>query len=185
MTSIKAVVDSVLVICCNCGINFRGGDVELQDSYEALQRNDARQILRQLALGVDPRSGEPIGKSDLLQDPEVIRAFFLAVEALTDHDVSAPADTRQSHLRRAGLPWSEEEDEQLRQEFSHGINIQLITEMHYRTQGAIAARLVHLKLITRRDEVRKLLAWSYGTDPDDHRTRCSISRDSAARSSVS
>jgi hypothetical protein len=132
----------------------------LQDSYEAHQRNDARQVLRQLAFGVDPRSGQPLGRSDLLQDPEVIRAFFLAVEALTDHDVPAPPDTQRKHLYRAGLPWLEEEDEPLKREFSGGMNIQLITETHYRTQGAIASRLVHLKLITRRDEVRKLLAWS-------------------------
>jgi hypothetical protein len=135
-------------------------DVELQDSYEAHQREEARQVLRQLALGVDPRSGRPVGKSDLLQDPGVIRAFFLAVEALTDHDIPAPPDVRERHLQRAGLPWSEDEDERLRQEFTDGINLQIITEMHLRTQGAIAARLVHLKLVTRRDEVRKLLAWS-------------------------
>ncbi len=132
----------------------------MQDSYEAHERNDARQVLRQLALGVDPRSGQPLGKSDLLQDAEVIRAFFLAVEALTDYDVLPPPDTREKHLRRAGLPWSEEEDEQLRREFADGMNLQLITEKHYRTQGAISSRLVHLKLVTRRDEVRKLLAWS-------------------------
>jgi hypothetical protein len=132
----------------------------LSYSYETFQRNESRQVLRQLALGLDPRSGELIEPNSLLQDPTVIRAFFLAIEALTDHEIPPPPDTREKHLVRAGLPWSGEEDEQLRQEFAHGINIQLITEMHYRTQGAIAARLVHLKLINRRDEFRKLLAWS-------------------------
>jgi hypothetical protein len=135
-------------------------DVELDYSYEVHQRENARQVLRQLALGVDPRSGCAVAQNPLLQDPGVIRALFLAIEALTDHEVPTPPDTREKHLHRAGLPWSEEEDEQLRQQFAQRINIQVITEMHYRTQGAIASRLVHLKLITSREEVRHLLAWS-------------------------
>jgi hypothetical protein len=88
-------------------------DVELDYSYEVHQRENARQVLRQLALGVDPRSGCAVAQNPLLQDPGVIRALFLAIEALTDHEVPTPPDTREKHLHRAGLPWSEEEDEQL------------------------------------------------------------------------
>jgi hypothetical protein len=132
----------------------------LSESFETYQRNEARQILRCLAFGVDPTSGDLAAENPILREPEVIRAFFLAIEALTDHDIPAPPDTRQPHLSRAGLPWLAAEDQQLRDEFAAGINIQIITEMHYRTQGAIAARLVHLQLVSNRDEVRKLLDWS-------------------------
>ena len=84
----------------------------------------------------------------------------MGIEALTEHDIPPVPDTTKDYLRRAGQPWSQQEDEQLRQEFSAGMNIQIITESRYRTQGAIASRLVHLKLITHKDEVRDLLAWS-------------------------
>ncbi len=135
-------------------------DVELHHSYESIQREDARQILRQLALGIDPRTGSPIRGQGLIHDPLVIRALFMGIEALTEHDIPPVHDTTKDYLRRAGQPWSQQEDEQLRQEFSAAMNIQIITESHYRTQGAIASRLVHLKLITHKDEVRDLLAWS-------------------------
>jgi len=101
-----------------------------------------------------------VSAHDIVNDPLIVRALFLAIEALTDHDIPPLPDASQKHLRRAGQSWSEQEDEQLRQEFSRGINLQIITEIHCRTQGAIASRLVHLQLVNRRDEVRKLLAWS-------------------------
>lgn len=110
-------------------------------------------------LGVDP-NGQQLVDNHLFQDPQVLRALFLAVEALTDHDLSSKLDTSEPHLKRAGLPWTEAEDDQLRSEFQNRINIQIITQIHMRTQGAIASRLVHLKLIEKRDQIRDLLAWS-------------------------
>ncbi len=132
----------------------------MDDSHEVHQRANARQILRILAMGLDPITCKPLAENSILAEPEVIRALFMGIEALTDHDIPPPPDTRSPHLRRAGLPWSPEEDERLREEFSAGINIRIITDMHCRTQGAIASRLSHLQLVSSKEEVRRLLAWS-------------------------
>lgn len=46
-------------------------------------------------------------------------------------------------------PWSEEEDERLRQEFGFRVDVLEIAERHGRTRGAITDRLEHLGLLPR------------------------------------
>ena len=50
-------------------------------------------------------------------------------------------------IDRVGSPWSEEEDEQLQQEFVAGMNTSEIAKKHSRTTGAIRARLKKQGLI--------------------------------------
>jgi len=44
------------------------------------------------------------------------------------------------------MPWSEEEDALLTQRFSEGIKITQLAKLHFRTYGAIKARLLKLEL---------------------------------------
>lgn len=53
---------------------------------------------------------------------------------------------RETHTG-AFMPWTEEEEDRLTQEFSSGRSLKELSELHGRTTGAIRARLVKLKLI--------------------------------------
>ena len=55
------------------------------------------------------------------------------------------AEVRKKH---AGMPWTEEEDRKLANEFESGqFSIRELSELHGRTTGAIRARLKKLNLI--------------------------------------
>jgi hypothetical protein len=131
-------------------------DDELRNSYEELQRNDARHVLRRLALGLDPDSGTRLVGHEVLQNPATIRALLLAIESLTD-DEPKKSRRRKEHDNRAGQPWASDEDEQLTQEFEARMSLSAISEIHKRTKGSITSRLVRLKLVDRREDARGLL----------------------------
>ena len=66
----------------------------------------AREIIRTLADGVDPTTGEVLPKESVYNSPDVIRALFVVLDA------TSPA---QAYLndpyRNAGKPWTDAEDE--------------------------------------------------------------------------
>lgn len=101
----------------------------------------AREIIRILADGVDPATGEVLPAESVYNSPEVIRALFAVLEA------TAPISTTQldSH-RNAGNPWTSTEDDMLKEEFTAKISISDIAKEHGRTYGAIESRLDHLGL---------------------------------------
>lgn len=59
----------------------------------------AKNIVRDLADGIDPRTGELLPPDNLYNSPEVIRALFTLLE-WTDSCIT------QDPLRNAGKPWS-------------------------------------------------------------------------------
>jgi hypothetical protein len=117
----------------------------------------AAEIIRALADGRDPVTGEQFPPNSPYQQADTVRALFLAVDAL---DNSARRARRQA-LRPEGAPqrpidpnrpkigasWSPEEEQQLRDAFAAHKPIPEIAAAHGRTQGAITARLVKLGLI--------------------------------------
>lgn len=99
----------------------------------------ARKIIRILADGVDPTTGEVLPAESVYNSPEVIRALFAVLEA------TAP-QPQNSTRRNAGKPWTNVEDEKLKDEFTAKISISDIAKEHGRTYGAIESRLDHLGL---------------------------------------
>lgn len=101
----------------------------------------AREIIRTLADGVDPTTGEVLPEESIYNSPDVIRALFVVLDA------TSPA---QAYLndpyRNAGKPWTDAEDEKLHDEFISKIKISDIAKEHGRTNGAIESRLEHLGL---------------------------------------
>lgn len=91
--------------------------------------------LRKLAQGVDPRSGLTLPEQDACQAPEVIRALFLAIQALEAQGRVRPLP------EQAGKPWGEEEEQALLRRFDEGEPVTAIARAHGRTTGAIRARL--------------------------------------------
>ena len=94
----------------------------------------AKEIVRILADGIDPITGEILPEDSVYNSPEVIRALFTLLEATSM--------SQENFLtRNAGKPWSDDEDNKLREEFAARIRISDIAKEHGRTYGAIESRL--------------------------------------------
>jgi hypothetical protein len=105
-----------------------------------MNQAEALAIVRSLANGVDPASGEVFPAESAYQRPETVRALFAAVESL---ERSEQFERRKQSLPpKAGQPWSEEEDRQLLSSFDSGRGLIELASAHQRTQTGIRARLV-------------------------------------------
>jgi hypothetical protein len=107
-----------------------------------MEIDEALEIIRTLAGGIDPSTGEVYPSASPYQNPQTIRALFLAVSAL---------EREQNRLRRqralptnAGKPWSEDEVGNLLKSFDAGKTIEQLSTMHGRTPGAIRTRLIRM-----------------------------------------
>lgn len=109
----------------------------------------AKELLKMLADGVDPQTGEVLSGSDSCNQPDVIRALHLAVTILEK------AEKRERKLpENAGKPWTQEADDKLIDLFDKGYSNGEICHVFKRTEGAIASRLVRLGKIQERDAFR-------------------------------
>ncbi len=107
-----------------------------------MDEEQALDLIRPLADGVLPTTGEELPVDSPLQHPHIVRALYLAVQAL---EVQALRRTRQRRLpENAGKPWSVEEDRRMERAFDGGDSVSRLAETHRRTPAAIQARLVKL-----------------------------------------
>lgn len=113
---------------------------------------EAKNIIDALANGIDPETGEVLPAQSMFNSPQVIRALFVAVNALDR--AARRADRDNSLPQNAGMSWSEEEDKELLAMYDGGTSVKEIATRHGRTLGAITSRLVHLGRIKDRAEVR-------------------------------
>ena len=104
--------------------------------------NEAKSIIEALANGIDPETGDDLAAQSVFNNPQVIRALFVASNAL-DRLVKR-AEREKSLPGNAGNAWSETEDSELLNAFDNGSTIKDIAAKHGRTEGAIAARLIRL-----------------------------------------
>ena len=73
-----------------------------------MDQAQALAIVRSLANGVDPESGEVFGNDSAYQRPQVVRALYQAAAAL--ERIERFERRRQQMPPKTGEPWSEEED---------------------------------------------------------------------------
>jgi hypothetical protein len=107
-----------------------------------MDKQSTLQIIRTLAQGIDPYTGERYPAESPYQHPDTVRALFQAAEALsTGH---RPRSTPSSTPENAGKPWTDEEDQSLAQLFDSGETISGIAKHHRRSRAAIQARLIRL-----------------------------------------
>lgn len=128
----------------------------------------AAQLLEQLALGVDPRTGEPLAAGDACTAPEVIRALFIAHNALQGRSEPArrpPVVRNGITLANVGKKWSGEEVDALLQAFQAGTPLGRIAAQLGRTDGSIVARLVHAGALPDRESGYTLLKAQQGNAP--------------------
>ena len=99
----------------------------------------ALDIIELLADGFDPKTGEVIPDNSCLQRGNVVRALMRASRALKS--ASRAEKKRKDLPNRAGLSWTDEEDEKLLKSFEQGQKPEGLAIEHERTLGAINSRL--------------------------------------------
>lgn len=100
----------------------------------------ALSVIRSLANGVDPESGEVFPAESPYQRAQVVRALYVAASALEKQE---RFERRKSQLPgKTGEPWTEEEDRKLLAAFDAGRALQELASSHERTMGAVRARLL-------------------------------------------
>src|SRR3954468_17083266 len=105
-----------------------------------MDQAQALAVVRSLANGVDPETGEVFPAESTYQRPQVVRALYEAATALERQE---RYDRRKSQMPlKTGEPWSEEEDRKLLGAFDAGRALQELAASHERTMGAVRARLL-------------------------------------------
>jgi hypothetical protein len=118
-----------------------------------MEIQEALGIVRKLADGTHPETGELLQKDCLYQHPVAVRALNRAVGALEFQLEREQA--RRALPGNAGKPWHPQEDAQICDELRRGINFQDIAKLHSRTVGSIVARLIRLGKISAEAQRRK------------------------------
>lgn len=103
-------------------------------------------IVKALADGTNPFTGEVLDASHVCQQPDAVRALLHAAAELER------MATRERRLKRArltlpentGKEWSHDEDRMLLSRFRNGVQVEDMAVIHARTTGAIRARLEKL-----------------------------------------
>jgi DNA-binding transcriptional regulator YbjK len=105
-----------------------------------MEQAQALAVVRSLANGVDPESGEVFPPDSAYQRPLVVRALYEAAAALERLE---RFQRRKAQLpQKTGEPWTEEEDRRLLAAFDSGRALQELAAAHERTMGAVRARLL-------------------------------------------
>ena len=105
-----------------------------------MESAQALAVVRSLANGVDPESGEVFPPESTYQRPLVVRALYEAASAL---ERTERFQRRKSQMpAKTGEPWSEDEDRKLLAVFDAGRGLQELAAAHERSMGAIRARLL-------------------------------------------
>ena len=119
-----------------------------------MEIREAQSIVKALAQGIDPNSGEVFALDSPYNEPKIIRALF------TVHDFVLQArkprmsadEKRQENLDLGrpgnyGLPWKDDARSQVAMGFEDGKTIEELATTLERTQGAIRAELIRQGLV--------------------------------------
>jgi hypothetical protein len=105
-----------------------------------MDQRQALAIVRSLANGVDPETGEVFPATSAYQRPNTVRALYEAAAALEKQERFNRR--RLTMPPKTGEPWSEDEDRKLLAGFDSGRALQELAASHERTMGAVRARLL-------------------------------------------
>ena len=105
-----------------------------------MNQTEALSVIRSLANGVDPESGEVFAADGVYQRAQTVRALYEAAEAL---ERAERFERRKQQLpAKTGEPWSEDEDRKLLSALDAGKGLPDLAAGHQRTQTGVRARLV-------------------------------------------
>jgi len=107
-----------------------------------MQLDAALPIVRALADGVNPITGEAYPEQSPYAEPRTLRALFSAVDLMSRE---VEREKRRERLpANFGKPWTQGEDETLAGEFDSGMSMADIARRHARTHSSIRLRLEKL-----------------------------------------
>jgi len=102
----------------------------------------AIEIVKRLADGIDPFTGEVFPPDSPYQNADTVRSLHKAIEVM---ESAAKKLRRAKELpERAGKTWDKTESDLLVQRFDEGLSIADLAEGHKRTRGAIKSQLLKL-----------------------------------------
>ena len=110
-----------------------------------MELSAALPILRSLADGVNPNTGEVFPNESPYSEPQTLRAIFAGM-GLVEKELER-AKRLERLPKNFGKPWSEEEDDVLRGNFESGTTMQEIARRHSRTVSGVRLRLEKLGVI--------------------------------------
>lgn len=119
-----------------------------------MELSEAKEIVRALANGIDPVTGEVFPEGSPYNHPRIIRALFSLLDPPAAEKKSRKsADEKQRENERlgkpknAGMPWTGELREQLAALFRQGVTIDELARRLERTRGGIASELIKQGLL--------------------------------------
>ena len=114
-----------------------------------MDNQEACELLERLIAGVHPTTGELLANNSAYNDPMILRALALAIQALR----GAQEPTRRTRESRANnrVSWSGEEDDFLRKAFSQGLTPSAIGAQLQRSEHNVKVRLNALGLASREE----------------------------------
>jgi hypothetical protein len=104
-----------------------------------METEQALKIMRALASGVHPKTGNALSPDSLCRELDVIKALNRALAALAQAD-----ENQRRRPTNSGRYWSREEDAKICEEVRNGLDFRLIAKAHNRSVGSIVARLIKL-----------------------------------------
>jgi hypothetical protein len=107
-----------------------------------MQIDAALPIVRALADGVNPITGEAYPDQSPYAEPRTLRALFSAVD-LMEKEIER-GKKRERLPANFGKPWTGDEDGELTREFDSGLPMGEMARRHQRTQSSIRLRLEKL-----------------------------------------
>jgi DNA-binding NarL/FixJ family response regulator len=112
---------------------------DLAKEVRPMEIQEALKIMRALAGGVNPQTGEVLETDSICRIPQNVKALNRALSALViaeERERNKPA--------KAWKYWTREEEAQICEELRKGTDFQQIAKTHNRSVGSIIARLVKL-----------------------------------------
>ncbi len=103
----------------------------------------AKELLEILADGVNPLTGEILTADDSCNQVEIVRALNTVLRQLDN----GKTKTEKTQPVNAGKPWTQEDDNALRDMFDSGVSRKEMCHHFGRSCGAITSRLVLLGCI--------------------------------------
>jgi len=124
-----------------------------------MELEKAKEIVKVLANGMDPTTGDVLPHASPYNDPMVISGLFTVLESL--RAVKRPKKTiekrQQENIyagrpKNAGLPWTDESKTEVASRFRRGASMDELSGHFGRTKGSIVAELTKQGLIESADE---------------------------------
>jgi DNA-binding NarL/FixJ family response regulator len=107
-----------------------------------MEIQEALKIIKALADGVNPETGEVLPVEPIYQNPQNVRALHRAAGAL--EFLEERERIKRLLPKNAGKPWTTQEEAQVCDELRSGTDFQQIARIHNRTVASIVARLIRL-----------------------------------------